>query len=83
MHPALRSQSARAAHHHSTTGSMNTASAIDGTTAQGFLLISPAGRKKRLSSILTKYGIADETQQPMLIPPLNPAIPPHHYFANP
>ena len=35
------------------------ASAIDGTAAQGFLLISPAGQKKRLSSILTKYGIAD------------------------
>ncbi len=35
------------------------ATAIDGAGAQGFLLVSPAGRKKRLSSILTKGGIAD------------------------
>jgi len=35
------------------------ASAIDGSTAQGFLLVSPVGRKKRISSILTKGGIAD------------------------
>jgi DNA-binding NarL/FixJ family response regulator len=35
------------------------ASAIDGVAAQGFLMISPAGRKKRVSSILTKRGIAD------------------------
>ena len=35
------------------------ASAIDGVAAQGFLMISPAGRKKRVSSILTKGGIAD------------------------
>jgi hypothetical protein len=35
------------------------ATAIDGSAAQGFLLVSPAGRKKRLSSILTKAGIAD------------------------
>jgi hypothetical protein len=35
------------------------ASAIDGVASQGFLIISPAGRKKRLSSILTKNGIAD------------------------
>jgi len=36
------------------------ATAVDGATAQGFLLISPAGRKKRiLSSVLTKGGIAD------------------------
>jgi hypothetical protein len=35
------------------------ATAIDGTEAQGFLLVSPAGRKKRLSSILIKNGIAD------------------------
>jgi hypothetical protein len=35
------------------------ASAIDGVAAQGFLIISPAGRKKRVSSILTKNGIAD------------------------
>jgi hypothetical protein len=43
------------------TGSVETivASAIDGVAAQGFLMISPAGRKKRVSSILTKGGIAD------------------------
>jgi hypothetical protein len=35
------------------------ATAIDGATTQGFLLESPAGRKKRISSILTKSGIAD------------------------
>jgi hypothetical protein len=35
------------------------ATAVDGAAAQGFLLISPAGRKKRISSILTKDGIAD------------------------
>jgi hypothetical protein len=35
------------------------ASAIDGVAAQGFLMISPAGRKKRVSSILTKGGVAD------------------------
>ncbi|MGA7489375.1 MAG: hypothetical protein WBW74_20815 [Xanthobacteraceae bacterium] len=35
------------------------ATAIDGSTAQGFLLVSPAGRKKRISSLLTKGGIAD------------------------
>ncbi|MGA9090016.1 MAG: hypothetical protein WB420_13005, partial [Bradyrhizobium sp.] len=35
------------------------ATAVDGATAQGFLLISSAGRKKRISSILTKGGIAD------------------------
>jgi hypothetical protein len=35
------------------------ASAIDGAAAQGFLLVSPAGRKKRISSVLTKGGIAD------------------------
>ncbi len=35
------------------------ATAVDGATAQGFLLISPAGRKKRISSVLTKGGIAD------------------------
>jgi hypothetical protein len=33
--------------------------AIDGATAQGFLLISPVGRKKRISSLLIKGGIAD------------------------
>ena len=35
------------------------ATAVDGATTQGFLLISPAGRKKRISSVLTKGGIAD------------------------
>ena len=35
------------------------ASAIDGSATQGFLLVSPAGRKKRISSVLTKGGIAD------------------------
>jgi len=35
------------------------ATAVDGAMAQGFLLASPAGRKKRLSSVLTKGGIAD------------------------
>jgi len=35
------------------------ATTIDGATAQGFLLVSPAGRKKRISSVLTKGGIAD------------------------
>jgi hypothetical protein len=35
------------------------ATSIDGATAQGFVLLSPAGRKKRLSSILTKAGIAE------------------------
>jgi hypothetical protein len=37
-----------------------TASGIDGSGAQGVVLVSPAGRKKkRLSSILTKAGIAE------------------------
>ncbi len=42
-------------------GSVETilATTIDGSAAQGFLLVSPAGRKKRISSILTKGGIAD------------------------
>ena len=42
-------------------GSIETiaATAIDGATAQGFLLLSPVGRKKRISSILTKGGIVD------------------------
>jgi len=42
-------------------GSIETiaATAIDGSTAQGFVLLSPAGRKMRISSILTKGGIAD------------------------
>lgn len=35
------------------------ATAIDGAMTQAFLLTSPAGRKKRLSSILIKNGIAD------------------------
>src|SRR3984893_5591040 len=43
------------------TGSIEAivATAVDGATAQGFLLISAAGRKKRISSVLTKGGIAD------------------------
>jgi hypothetical protein len=42
-------------------GSIETiaATATDGATAQGFLLISPAGRKKRMSSLLIKDGITD------------------------
>src|SRR5215813_7915870 len=35
------------------------ATAIDGAATQGFLLVSPVGRKKRISSILTKGGVAD------------------------
>jgi hypothetical protein len=35
------------------------ATAIDGSATQGFLLVSAAGRKRRVSSILTKGGIAD------------------------
>jgi hypothetical protein len=35
------------------------ATAVDGATAQGFLLISPVGRKRRISSLLIKGGIAD------------------------
>jgi hypothetical protein len=35
------------------------ATSIDGSVAQGFLLVSPAGRKRRISSILTRRGIAD------------------------
>jgi hypothetical protein len=36
-----------------------TATAVDGAAAQGFMLISPVGRKKRISSLLMKDGIAD------------------------
>src|SRR5215510_3374610 len=35
------------------------ASTVDGAATQGFLLVSPAARKKRLSSILTKACVAD------------------------
>jgi hypothetical protein len=35
------------------------ATAIDGAATQGFLLVSPAGRKNGFSSILTKGGVAD------------------------
>jgi hypothetical protein len=35
------------------------ASAIDGSATQIFLLVSPSGRKMRLSSLMTKGGIAD------------------------
>ena len=42
-------------------GSIETilATSIDGATTQGFLLVTPAGRKKQISSILTKGRIAD------------------------
>jgi hypothetical protein len=42
-------------------GSIETivATCVDGATTQGFLLLSPAGRKWRISSVLTKGGIAD------------------------
>jgi hypothetical protein len=42
-------------------GSIDTilATSIDGSAAQGFLLLSPARRRKRVSSILTKGGIVD------------------------
>lgn len=42
-------------------GSIETivATAVDGAAAQAFLLTSPVGRKKRISSILIKDGIAD------------------------
>jgi hypothetical protein len=42
-------------------GSIETtvATCIDGATTQGFLLLSPAERKWRISSILTKGGITD------------------------
>ena len=44
-----------------TAGSIETilATSIDGSGAQGFLLLSVVGRKIRISSILTKDGIAD------------------------
>jgi hypothetical protein len=35
------------------------ATAVDGAATQGFLLVSPAGRKRRISSILVKEAIAD------------------------
>ena len=35
------------------------ASAIDGSGAQGFLIVSPAGRRKRTSSLLVKNGLRD------------------------
>jgi len=35
------------------------ATAVDGAASQVFLLVSPAGRKKRISSILAKEGVAD------------------------
>jgi hypothetical protein len=35
------------------------ATGIDGSAAQAFLLVSPAGRKQRISSILTRRGVAD------------------------
>ena len=35
------------------------ASLIDGSASQGLLMVSPVGRQARLSSILTKNGVAD------------------------
>jgi len=35
------------------------ASCIDGSGAQGFLILSPAGKRKRLSSVLLKNGVRD------------------------
>ncbi len=35
------------------------ASGIEGSGAQGFLILSPAGRRKRLSSVLFKNGVRD------------------------
>ena len=35
------------------------ATAVDGAGTQGFLLVSPVGRKMRISSLLAKRGIAD------------------------
>lgn len=35
------------------------ASAIDGASSQGMVVVSPSGRKRRMSSILIKNGIAD------------------------
>jgi hypothetical protein len=35
------------------------ASSIDGSSSQGLLMVSPVGRQARLSSILTKNGVAD------------------------
>lgn len=35
------------------------ASAVDGATSQGLVIVCPSGRKKRISSILVKDGIAD------------------------
>jgi hypothetical protein len=35
------------------------ASSIDGSASQGLLMVSPLGRQARLSSILTKNGVAD------------------------
>jgi hypothetical protein len=35
------------------------ATCIDGSGSQAFVVISPAGRKRRMSSLLTKAGVAD------------------------
>lgn len=40
------------------------ASGIDGSGAQGFLILSPAGRRKRLSSVLLKHGVRDAWSGP-------------------
>ena len=40
------------------------ASGIDGSGAQGFLIVSPAGQKVRISSVLLKNGIRDAWSAP-------------------
>lgn len=47
-------------------GSVETllASCIDGSGAQGFVLVSPAGKRKRLSSVLLKNGVRDAWTAP-------------------
>jgi hypothetical protein len=35
------------------------ATAIDGSGAQGFVIVSPAGRRRRTSSLLVKHGLRD------------------------
>jgi hypothetical protein len=40
------------------------ASGLDGSGAQGFLIVSPAGRGKRLSSVLLKNGVRDAWTAP-------------------
>jgi hypothetical protein len=40
------------------------ASCIDGSGAQGFLILSPAGKRKQLSSVLLKNGVRDAWTAP-------------------